>query len=102
VVRLELQPQNLDEPPHTSQTRAQLRILKYLHTANRTDDMCLGFAGRCRSILSQPYPLPIIPEDYILKLVERYKNRLIIYHLNIYFILRGKICQDTILDFIKE
>jgi hypothetical protein len=37
-----------------------------------------------------------------LKFIRKYKNRLIIYYLGTYFILRGKIFQEAILDFIIE
>jgi hypothetical protein len=45
---------------------------------------------------------PIIPEDYMLKLTGRCKNRLIVYHPGAHFVPRGKIFQEAMLDFIKE
>ena len=45
---------------------------------------------------------PIIPEDHTLKLAERCKNRLIVYHPGAHFVPRGKIFQEAMLDFIKE
>jgi hypothetical protein len=44
----------------------------------------------------------VIPKDKTLKFIGRCKNRLVKYYLGAYFILRGKIFQETILDFIRE
>jgi hypothetical protein len=44
----------------------------------------------------------VIPEDETLKFAGRCKNRLVKYHPGAHFILRGKIFQETMLDFIRE
>jgi hypothetical protein len=44
----------------------------------------------------------VIPEDKTLKFAGRYKNRLVKYHPGAHFVPRGKIFQETMLDFIRE
>jgi hypothetical protein len=44
----------------------------------------------------------VIPEDETLKFIGRCKNRLVKYYLSAYFVPRGKIFQETMLDFIRE